>query len=118
MPIGTTATALRSSPRAQWLVTFALVATLAGLWSLATPLFGSADEPAHAVRAASVARGEITGRTPLPKVLVGQTYVTLPAIWASASWQLECFAGKPDQDATCHKFTGSETKTGPILTEA
>jgi hypothetical protein len=118
MQIGTIPNALRLSPRAQWLVTFALVAALTGLWSLATPLFGSADEPAHVVRAASVARGEITGRTPRPKVLVGQTFVRLPAIYASASSHLECFAGKPKIDASCHKFTGSETKIGSILTEA
>src|SRR5712691_4835000 len=105
MPIGTLPKALRSSPRAQWLVTFALVAALTGLWSLATPLFASADEPAHVVRAASVARGEITGRTPRPKVFVGQTFVRLPAIYASASPHLECFAGQPEIDASCHKFT-------------
>ena len=41
-----------------------LVAALTGLWGLATPLFANADEQAHVVRAASVARGELVGKTP------------------------------------------------------
>ena len=62
--IGSVVSSLRSTPRGQFLVTFVLVAALSGLWGLATPLFANADEQAHVVRAASVARGELVGRTP------------------------------------------------------
>lgn len=37
----------------------ALFATLFGLWSLATPLMGLPDEPAHTIKAAAVVRGQI-----------------------------------------------------------
>lgn len=111
-------TSLRSSPRGQFVVTFLLVATLAGLWGLATPLFANADEPAHVVRAASVARGELLGTKPRAKALKGYTFVRLPAIYNSAGRELDCFARKPNRDATCHTFTGSETKEREVITEA
>jgi Predicted membrane protein (DUF2142) len=118
MPLGSSLARLRSSPRAQWVVTFGLVAVVTGLWSLATPLFASADEPAHVVRAASVARGELLGRTPRSEELKGYTYVRLPRIYESAGRHLNCFARAPNRDASCHHFDGSETRTKAMLTEA
>jgi uncharacterized membrane protein len=114
----TTLTSLRSSPRGQFVVTFLLVATLTGLWALATPLFANADEPAHVVRAASIARGELIGKTPRSKALKGYTFVRLPAIYNSAGHKLDCFARKPNRDASCHTFTGSETRERDVITEA
>ena len=48
-----------TSPRpwAVFLVTWLLFSALAALWSVATPLAASPDEPAHIVKAASVVRG-------------------------------------------------------------
>jgi len=57
MPIAARFYALRSSPRARYWVTVALVFGLSGLWAVAAPLFANADEPAHATRAAAIARG-------------------------------------------------------------
>jgi hypothetical protein len=71
MSIGATVSSLRSTPRRQFLVTFVLVAAVTGLWGLATPLFANADEQAHVVRAASIARGELVGKTPRSKLLRG-----------------------------------------------
>ncbi len=118
MHIGTTISSLRSSSRSQFLVTFALVAVVTGLWGLATPLFANADEPAHVVRAASVARGELEGKPPRSKLLKGYTFVELPAIYGSSGRHLNCFARKPNRDASCHTFTGSQTKTIRVITEA
>ncbi len=118
MHIGTTISSLRSSSRSQFLVTFALVAVVTGLWGLAAPLFANADEPAHVVRAASVARGELVGKTPRSKLLKGYTFVELPAVYNAAGRHLNCFARKPNRDASCHTFTGSQTKTKEVLTEA
>ncbi len=118
MQIGTTISSLRSSSRSQFLVTFALAAAVTGLWGLAAPLFANADEPAHVVRAASVARGELVGKTPRSKLLKGYTFVELPAIYDAAGRHLNCFARKPDRDASCHTFTGSQTKTTEVITEA
>jgi hypothetical protein len=111
-------TSLRSSPRGQFAVTFVLVAALTGLWGLATPLFANADEPAHVVRAASIARGELVGKTPRFKALKGYTFVRLPGIYNSAGHKLDCFARKPNRDASCHRFTGSETREREVITEA
>jgi Predicted membrane protein (DUF2142) len=118
MPIGAVVSSLRSTPRGQFLVTFVLVAALAGLWGLATPLFANADEPAHVVRAASVARGELVGKTPRSKLLKGYTFVKVPAVYDDAGRDLNCFARKPNRDASCDTFTGSETKTKEVITEA
>ena len=118
MPLGSTLSRLRSTPRGQWVVTFVLVTVVTGLWSLATPLFASADEPAHVIRAASVARGELLGRTPRSDKLKGYTYVRLPRIYESAGRNLNCFALRPTRDASCHHFDGSETRTKSMLTEA
>ena len=100
------------------MVTFALVAAVVGLWSVATPLFGSADEQAHVVRAASVGRGELIGREPRSKLLEGYRFVRLPAIYDSAGRHLDCFARRPNRDASCHTFSGSETRTTSVITEA
>ena len=64
MSIGSVVSSLRSTPRGQFLVTFVLVAALTGLWGLATPLVANADERAHVVRAACVARGQLEGKSP------------------------------------------------------
>src|SRR2546421_5202820 len=118
MSIGSVITSLRSAPRGEFVVTFVLVAALTGLWGLATPLFANADEAAHVVRAASVARGELVGKTPRSKLLKGYTFVKLPAIYGAAGDHLNCFARKPNRDASCHRFTGSESKTKEVITEA
>src|SRR6059058_2800527 len=94
MSVGTVVSSLRSTPRGRFAVTFVLVAVLTGVWGLATPLFANADEPAHVVRAASVARGELVGKTPRSKLLKGYTFVKLPAIYGAAGDHLNCFARK------------------------
>ena len=46
-------------------------------WTVATPLMGAPDEPAHVIKAAAVVRGEMAG---LEKPGVGTfRYVTIPA---------------------------------------
>ena len=118
MSIGSIVSSLRSTPRGQFLVTFALVAVLTGLWGLATPLFANADEPAHVVRAASIARGELFGKKPRSNLLKGYTFVQLPAVYEDAGRHLNCFARKPNRDASCDTFQGSESRTKEVITEA
>lgn len=50
----------RRAPRA-FLVGWALASVIGILWALATPIGDSPDEPAHLVKAASVARGQLVG---------------------------------------------------------
>jgi hypothetical protein len=108
--------ALRSSARARWLGTFALVAAVVGLWAVATPVFASADENAHVTRAAAVARGELTGETVPDRE--GFVSVSLPEAYAFGSMQAGCFAGRANEDASCFRFEGSETEARPVLTDA
>lgn len=42
---------------------FLILAALSTLWALASPLMAVPDEPAHAIKAASVARGELMGES-------------------------------------------------------
>ncbi|MDR5700381.1 DUF2142 domain-containing protein [Agromyces aerolatus] len=44
-----------------FLISWALASLVGIIWALATPLGGSPDEPAHLVKAASVARGQFVG---------------------------------------------------------
>jgi hypothetical protein len=49
------------SPRGAAAATFVALAVMGAAWSLATPLMGAPDEPAHTVRAAAVARLQLRG---------------------------------------------------------
>jgi hypothetical protein len=55
------------SERRRPLITFGiawlLLSALSALWALATPIGAAPDEPAHLVKAASVARGQLIGET-------------------------------------------------------
>ncbi len=55
---------LGGADRRIWLITFALVSMLGVCWSFASPIYSVPDEPAHAVRAYSVAHLDILGREP------------------------------------------------------
>lgn len=77
---------------------FALLALLATLWSLATPLMAYPDEPSHTIKAAAVARGQFS-------VQEGQSYghgvhVQVPSYIANLSAQT-CTAFKRDVTASC-----------------
>src|SRR3989442_15821318 len=118
MSIRSIVSSLRSTTRGQFVVTFVLVATLTGLWGLATPLFANADEQAHVVRSASVARGELVGRTPRSKLLKGYTFVKLPAIYGAAGDHLNCFSRKPNRRASALHFTVSQTTAQWVIPHA
>jgi len=63
-----------------------VLALLGAAWSLATPIGGSPDDPAHLIKAAAVARGELTG-TPV----TGGLRVTVPQYIAYSEADT-CFA--------------------------
>jgi hypothetical protein len=91
-----------SGPRWRpFLVIWVLLALLSALWSLATPLGASPDEPAHLAKAASVVRGEFLGRsTPTGEI------VDVPRYIAFTQAQT-CFAFESEVTADC-----SPTLTG------
>ena len=109
---------LRATPRRRWWTTFVLLAGLSGAWALATPLFASPDEPAHAIRAAAVARGELTGTEPAARsdIRPGSLLVDVPAVYARAG-DVGCFAFYRNTTAACFTFSGS-TRDAPVATSA
>lgn len=90
--------------------------TLAGIsWALATPLGASPDEPAHIIKAAAVAHGEILGQ-PTDKPAVTIVQVPLSLAYAS-SWP--CYATHENFSAGCipdtpdgKELTAAETSAG------
>lgn len=77
---------------------FLILGTLTTLWALASPLMSVPDEPAHAIKAAAVARGQLSadahGKQGDPAV------VKVPAYFAELGAQT-CTAFKPDLTAAC-----------------
>ena len=77
---------------------FLLLFGLAASWSIATPMFGSVDEPAQMTRATAVAHGQIFGRKTSPAAIS----VKIPAgIAREIREGPGCFAFKPYQPAGC-----------------
>lgn len=78
---------------------FAVLFAMLAAWAFSDPLMAGPDEPAHTVKAAGVAQGDLAG-TPDPEV-GGVRYVTVPA-WADQVATLgRCFAFKPAQAGDC-----------------
>ncbi|WP_419817072.1 DUF2142 domain-containing protein [Glaciibacter flavus] len=78
-----------------FIVSWILLSLLSVMWTLATPISASPDEPAHIVKAAAVVRGELGG-TPTPHGHI----VRVPQYIAFTQAQT-CFAFKPDEPASC-----------------
>lgn len=79
-------------------LSIAVLGTLMILWALATPLMAYPDEPAHTVKAAAVARGQITVE---PGTNFGHgAHVLVPAYIANLDAQ-KCFAARGDITADC-----------------
>src|SRR5687767_5743650 len=84
--------------RRLWWSSFAVLALLTVLWSLAMPLFASPDEQAHQLRAASLARGHLLGSE------VPGTELPLTRAPAPISLQvggITCFAFRSKVTADC-----------------
>jgi len=74
-----------------------LIFLVSAAWAISTPLGASPDEPAHIIKAASVARGQLMGEiTETP----GVTRVQVPSgLATSAKWP--CFAFDSTREANC-----------------
>jgi hypothetical protein len=100
--------ATRTFPWKFFWVSFALLSALMSTWSLASPLMSIPDEPAHAIRAAAVVRGEFIGDP--AKEFGGGPAVTVPA-YIAYTRAMGCFAFKPLTSASCqHAYTGDNDK--------
>jgi hypothetical protein len=70
---------------------------------LATPLFAAPDEPAHSVRAASVARLEVVGED-VPR-FEEQLVVDAPKAYYTAAGTITCYVFQREVPADCSEFT-------------
>ena len=105
-----------SHPRNRWVIFFvawAALSLMSAAWSIATPISGAPDEPAHIIKAASVVRGEFIGKNSN----IGQQ-VHVPAYIAFTQAQT-CFAYDPRATANCSPvITGDEWKAVTSATSA
>lgn len=76
-------------------VAWILLFVLSAAWSMATPIAAAPDEPAHLIKAASVARGQFIGES-----ASGGQIVQVPRYIAHTHAQT-CFAFQPDTTAAC-----------------
>jgi hypothetical protein len=79
-------------------VVFGILTTL---WSIATPLAASPDEPSHIMRAVSIDRGEWLGATVPGKNNAAYTRITVPSTYAQMGEIPQCYAFKPTVSASC-----------------
>ncbi len=80
------------------LATFAALLAIGLTWSLGTARYGGPDEPAHILRAASTARGELVG-DPAPTLAGGYRFVTVDA--ALTTGDPSCYRHDAAEPATC-----------------
>jgi hypothetical protein len=90
---------------------FALMAS----WSLASPLYSAPDEPAHVIRAVSVAHGQIIGQTYEGKGNP-QTVVVIPQVYSIGQLLKRCYRFRPDVAASCSPHIPTSGQPVPALT--
>jgi len=108
--IGPGVTPLADRPRAVLLAAFVAFFAATSVWSLATPLMASPDEPVHVAKAAAVVRGELTGR------LIGgpsspDGIVTIPAAYADLGSLVKCYQFHANKPASCAPAYKGSSKT-------
>ncbi len=98
-----------------FLVAWVLFSALSAAWSVSTPIGAAPDEPAHLIKAASVARGEFIGES--SNSPDGQK-VTVPAYIAYTPAQT-CYARNEQVTANCSApLTGDQGKIVSSATTA
>ena len=94
--------AILDRERPVWWISFLVLSLVGGVWALASPLMSIPDEPAHAIKAAAMWRGELRGYViDLPPGNVAgvpsQVVDKVPEEYAQLHDEPECFKGKPSQ---------------------
>lgn len=85
------------------------------LWSLASPLRSSPDEPAHFIRAAAVVRGDVTGHPKPGEPWLSESLV--PKYVADTQGRT-CYAYQPDVSASCDGPVDPDDTLTPAVTTA
>jgi predicted membrane protein DUF2142 len=85
------------------------------VWSLASPLSASPDEPAHVDRAVALDHGQLIGQT-YQNDGNAKTVVTVPKMYGAENYYGSCFTFNSAQPATCAKPLTSSTQELPTIT--
>lgn len=90
--------------------------TAIGAWSLATPLMAAPDEPAHAINAAAVVRGQLDA--PEQPTLEGPVAVVRVPAWVASTNSVDwCLIWLPELSAACSPPLKSGTETVDATTQ-
>ena len=89
-----------------WWISFVVLCLVGGVWALASPLMSVPDEPAHAIKAAAMWRGELRGYVidlppGNPAGVPSQVVDKVPEEYAQLHDEPSCYKGKPSQPAGC-----------------
>ena len=95
--------ALRRSERSVFWTSFVLSLAISACWVFATPIFGAPDEPAHSMRAASVARLEILGHK--GEESREELVVDAPRNYTANGGAVACFAFSQSIPASCARIS-------------
>jgi len=96
-----------------FLVAFAAFFAAIAVWSVATPLMASPDEPVQVAKAAAVVRGELVSQ------LVGgpsspEGLVSIPAAYASLGYLVRCYQFNANVPASCAPAYRSRVGTARV----
>lgn len=86
---------------ARWFAYAVALAALFGAWALASPPYSVPDEPAHTVKAAAVARGQLYGEQVRHESGKLVWRVRVPSAFADAYPWTDCYRGRSDATADC-----------------
>jgi len=98
-----------------FLVALALTFANFSIWSWASPLFSSPDEPTHVARAAAVVRGELVGKT-VDSDRDPETAVRVPDVFAADGALPQCYQFRPAVPASCAPPVPRSTVPVPVDT--
>lgn len=115
------------SARSAFWLSSGLLFMICALWALSSPVMSSPDEPAHAIKAAAVVRGQLLGDQ--DGMAVGRGIVEVPALFRTGDVLPQCFLGEiadpspdapqPAVDLQCYQaYRGDAAATTTAMTSA
>jgi len=93
---------------------FLVLGSLGTAWAFASPVMAVPDEPAHAIHAAAVVRGQVPGE---PTGEGGWTDVVVPE-YVADSYEVRCFAFDPAVSGECQQDISTDDAPTEVTTSA